>query len=75
MYAPILPYLKRKLKKAKAVLSQRGQSLIEFMLLLVAVATISFTFVKVVNNQIASRWASIVKIIVDDPSQNSRLNL
>ena len=62
-------------QQVKAVLNERGQSLIEFVLLLLVVATISFMFVKLVNNQIAGIWVDIVKIIVDDETQNSRLEL
>jgi hypothetical protein len=75
MIGRIVTRLRQKLNKAKAVLGQRGQSLIEFVLLLLVVATISFMFVKLVNSQIASIWVDFAKIIVDDESQNSRLEL
>ncbi|MFY7993141.1 MAG: hypothetical protein ACOVP4_07620 [Bacteriovoracaceae bacterium] len=71
----IVARFKEKLNKVKAVLNENGQSLIEFVLLLLVVATISFMFVKLVNNQIAGIWVDIVKIIVDDETQNSRLDL
>lgn len=73
MIGRIVTRFKEKLNKAKAVLDQRGQSLIEFILLLLVVATISFMFVKLVNGQIASIWVDFVKIIVDDETQNGRL--
>ena len=75
MIGRIVARFKEKLNKVKAVLNERGQSLIEFVLLLLVVATISFMFVKLVNNQIAGIWVDIVKIIVDDETQNSRLEL
>lgn len=75
MIGRIITRLRQKLNKAKVVLGQRGQSLIEFVLLLLVVATISFMFVKLVNSQIASIWVDFAKIIVDDESQNSRLEL
>ncbi len=75
MIGRIVARFKEKLNKVKAVLDERGQSLIEFVLLLLVVATISFMFVKLVNNQIAGIWVDIVKIIVDDETQNSRLEL
>lgn len=75
MIGRIVTRIKIKLNKAKAVLSERGQSLIEFILLLLVVSTISFTFVKLVNSQIASIWVDLAKTIVDDETQNSRLDL
>ncbi len=75
MVRRIVTRIKEKLNKAKAVLNERGQSLIEFILLLLVVATISFMFVKLVNGQIASIWVDFVKIIVDDETQNGRLTL
>jgi hypothetical protein len=75
MIGRIVTRLKQKLNKAKVVLGQRGQSLIEFVLLLLVVATISFMFVKLVNSQIANIWVDFAKIIVDDETQNSRLEL
>lgn len=75
MIGRIVTRFRQKLNKAKVVLGQRGQSLIEFVLLLLVVATISFMFVKLVNSQIASIWVDFAKIIVDDESQNSRLEL
>jgi hypothetical protein len=75
MIGRIVTRFRQKLNKAKVVLGQHGQSLIEFVLLLLVVATISFMFVKLVNSQIASIWVDFAKIIVDDESQNSRLEL
>lgn len=75
MVRRIVSRVQEKLNKAKAVLNERGQSLIEFVLLLLVVATISFMFVKLVNGQIATIWVDLVKIIVDDETQNGRLTL
>ncbi|GEM_PF-3248793 len=75
MIGRIVTRIKIKLNKAKAVLNECGQSLIEFILLLLVVSTISFTFVKLVNSQIASIWVDLAKTIVDDETQNSRLDL
>jgi len=63
-----LPSDKRKRRQA-------GQSLVEFVLLLLVIASTSFIFMRVANRNLAQYWSAYARLIVDDPSQNGRLNI
>lgn len=54
---------------------QMGQSLVEFALLLLVIATMSFLFLRVANRNLARYWTAYARLIVDDPAQNGNLNL
>jgi hypothetical protein len=54
---------------------QSGQTLVEFALLLLVIATISFGFIAVTNRNLAKYWIAYARLIVDDPSQNGIINL
>lgn len=54
---------------------QSGQTLVEFALLLLVVATLSFGFIVVTNRNLAKFWTAYVRLIVDDPSQDSIIKL
>ena len=47
-------------------LSIRGQTLVEFMLLLFIIVFISTFFMKIINHNISSYWRYFVSVIVDD---------
>jgi hypothetical protein len=51
----------------KIPINQKGQTLVEFVLLLVVVASLSFTFIKVANQGISEAWIGLIKLVVDDP--------
>ena len=53
--------------------NQSGQSLIEFVLLLLIIVILSVSFLKIVNNNLANQWLKIATVIVDDPSQTLTL--
>ncbi len=48
----------------KKLANSRGQVLVEFILMLVVIATVSIALVKVVNGQMAKRWQAAVETIV-----------
>lgn len=52
---------------------QDGQSLVEFILLLLVIVTLSFGFIRVANGNLADYWRAYVRLIVDDPSQNASI--
>jgi hypothetical protein len=54
---------------------QSGQTLVEFALLLLVIATISFGFIAVTNRNLAKYWTAYARLIVDDPSQDGIINL
>lgn len=48
---------------------QDGQTLVEFILLLSAVAIISFTFMSQVNRLTGERWRDMAQVLVEDETQ------
>lgn len=55
--------------------NQIGQSLVEFALLLLVIASMSFIFLRVANRNLAQYWEVYARLIVDDPAQNGSLSL
>jgi uncharacterized protein (UPF0333 family) len=55
--------------KEKILKDQKGQTFIEFILLLVLLMTISFSFMRGFNSHIGSRWEFMLKIIAS-PNSN-----
>lgn len=45
---------------------QRGQALVEFILLLAILSLISFTFVAIMNRNLMRYWEYSVNLIIDD---------
>jgi len=62
-------YFKRK------YLSERGQSIVEFVLLLAAITSLSYFFIYVMNRNIARYWEYSVNLIVNDKPGGKSLNL
>lgn len=58
-----LPILKINVKRW---FNQRGQSLVEFVLLLAVISTISYGFVAVMNRNIGNYWQHSVNLIIND---------
>ncbi len=57
-------------------LGMRGQSLVEFVLLLAAIASLSFLFVTATNKYIARYWKYSVNLIVNDhPTDGKKIEL
>jgi hypothetical protein len=54
---------------------QSGQTLVEFALLLLVIATISFGFIAITNRNLAKYWVAYARLIVDDPAENANINL
>lgn len=52
----------RKLKRAR----QKGQALVEFILLLVVLSSVSFFFVAFMNRSLSRYWEYSVNLIIDD---------
>jgi len=53
--------------------SERGQSVVEFVLLLLVIMGFSMLFLALTNRNLSTYWRYLVKIVVDDPTQ--QLNL
>ncbi len=64
------------LKKKQSLLWERGQSLVEFVLLLAAITSVSFLFVAGTNRYIGKFWKYSVNLIVnDDPRDGKKIEL
>lgn len=52
---------------------QKGQALVEFVLLLVVLSTISFLFVALMNRSLSRYWEYSINLIIDDrPGTNGQ---
>ena len=49
--------------------NKKGQTLIEFLLLLVSLVAIAFTFQRLVNGNLAEQWTQMSQVILEDPAQ------
>lgn len=62
--------------KSLTFLNQRGQSIVEFILLLVAIAGLSYGFVFLMNKNLGRYWEYSVNLIINDtPNAPKKLNL
>jgi hypothetical protein len=60
--------------KRMEVSDQKGQTFIEFLLLLLILIGLNFTLIRGLNGAIAVRWKAIVEVVVDkDPKPNLEL--
>jgi len=48
------------------LMQQKGQSLVEFVLLLAVISMLSYSFVAVMNSNLGSYWEHCVNIVVND---------
>jgi hypothetical protein len=64
--------LSLKFRLHSRLLRQRGQALVEFILLLVAIAGISFGFVTLMNRNLGKYWQYYANLIINDkPGQTT----
>lgn len=57
----------------KKLKDQSGQTLVEFILLLLGIVVLSTTFMSQINGYIANRWEAMANVILDDPTQQIKL--
>jgi hypothetical protein len=63
-------------KTARKLLSERGQSIVEFVLLLAAIASVSFFFVAIMNRNIARYWEYSANLVINDgPGKPKKVTL
>ncbi len=55
--------------------SERGQSIVEFVLLLAAITFLSYCFIAVMNRNIGRYWEYSVNLIVNDKPGSKTLTL
>lgn len=59
--------------EANKLKNQKGQSLVEFVLLLAIVMVISMGFLKVINTNVADYWQAMAQMLVEDETQQLEL--
>lgn len=59
----------------KTLMKQNGQTLVEFALLLLVIAGLSFSFLSLTRGNLAKYWMAYARLIVDDASQTGTLTL
>lgn len=59
--------------KNSFIADQRGQSLVEYMLLLAIIVGISFSFMSGINNGLASRWEALAAVLVNIDTDNPKV--
>ncbi|MEX1099488.1 MAG: hypothetical protein WEB87_03610 [Bacteriovoracaceae bacterium] len=59
--------------KSHIAKDERGQSLVEFVLLLTIVMLISVGFLKIVNTNVAKYWLAMGQMLVEDDTQTLEL--
>lgn len=52
---------------------ESGQTLVEFVLLLLGILIISVSFLKQINGFVANRWEAMANEILDDPTQSLKV--
>lgn len=55
----------------KNILDQRGQSLVEFVLLLSVIMLTSLLFLKLVNTNVAKYWLAMGRVLAESPNPSS----
>jgi hypothetical protein len=52
--------------KFRKLLNRRGQSIVEFVLLLAVISGLSYGFVAIMNKNLAAYWQYSANLIIDD---------
>lgn len=50
----------------KNKLGQKGQSLVEFVLLLAVISSISYGFVSLINTNLVNNWEKYINLVITD---------
>lgn len=62
-----LPLFKRQFAR---FMKQKGQTLVEFVLLLAVISSISYAFVSIMNSNLGMYWEHCVNLVVTDNDPN-----
>lgn len=54
---------------------QRGQTLVEFVLVLLSILIVSMVFMKIVNGNVAKYWTAMANTLLIDVEGNQKLKL
>lgn len=67
--------LRKRLPNLKILKTQKGQTLVEFVLLLAVISGLSFGFVSIMNRNIGAYWEHCVNTVVNDSSTVKTLKI
>jgi len=63
------PKQNSQINRDELIANQKGQSLVEFVLLLSVIMLISLLFLKLINTNIANYWQAMGTVLLEDPTQ------
>lgn len=67
--------IRQRLQQIKQRLNQRGQTLVEFVLLLAVISSVSYVFVAFMNRNLSKYWEYSVNLIITDKPGEKRVEL
>lgn len=67
------PKQNSQIKNDDLISNQKGQSLVEFVLLLSVIMLISLLFLKLINTNIANYWQAMGTVLLEDPTQTIQM--
>lgn len=59
------------LKIARKLGAEKGQSFVEFILLMLMIIMISFSFMKIVNTNLGKTWVKMVNVVIKDTNPDA----
>jgi len=69
-----LNYIKHFIKKS-LILNKKGQSLIEYLMLMLVITSLSIVFIKAANNKLSQVWVQMIETVSDEPQSLSQNDL
>ena len=67
--------IRKRFLHLKKKLGQKGQTLVEFVLLLAVISSISYVFVSFMNRNLSKYWEYSVNLIITDKPGEKRVQL
>ncbi len=67
--------LMKSLKKRLPILNKKGQSLIEYLMLMLVITGLSTLFITQVNSKLAGAWVNMIDTIADEPQKLTKNDL
>ena len=56
-------------KNSLVISKEEGQTLIEFLLLLASIVTVAYSFMRIMNTNIADDWQRMAQLLLEDEAQ------
>lgn len=65
----------KSLRKRLPILNKIGQSLIEYLMLMLIITGLSVFFLSTVNQKLAGAWVNMIDIVADEPQKLTKNDL